>query len=809
MPPRVRPVQADGVYGNAHFMHAATSLVGNVVRIQTLSGKVWEGVFRTFSSQFDIVLEIAAKVDNPDSKNSSLRADTVVEKLIFKSCDIIGMVARDVDVEYATRDTFQTDAAISSKFNGKQNSLEEKELEPWDSSGAVNGNEASLELDQGTNGWDVQDMFRKNEQVYGVTSNFDQSLTGYTVQLQPSDTPDYREAEARAEQIANEIENQPNYKARQELENGDEEERFAAVIRPSQNQDNSNYSKSSHEQPSSGGKYVPPAKRKNPATGKLMRSTPPPSQTSSAQTTPSPKGTVPPMNYPTHPSPHSSNPPSSSSNNMISQHSRESNVPPPREPNPPHHVGAHAPLHPSIPSQHVHNTNSAHAAVNMQHPHTAQVQHMANHVQTPPQHPNPVSHGGFNAPMARQGPPPQQVINQSKPQMNGDAKMSQRMGRNSGYPPPNGGNGGNVGGPVTTMYQEPPMGPPQHQSQGKAEGMGRGPKHKDDTVKELHKFSQDFKLVPPNADPVSQQLMDQQMQQQQMLSGPPPPQIKQQHPGQQNVPPQPQQSISPTQDGVDKVTNTLKKSTLNPNAKEFVLNPAAKPFTPRSPSTPSASRPHTPQTPSHSPYISATVSGPPGQHSVPVMMPMNYIVTSQPQYQQQPHLQGNRNRKVPLGPMRADVSQMQVAAATGQPLLAPAPIQQFVYPPGLNPAQAAYQQMHTVRMFESPPQIQYLPGPNPSNTPSPAQPPNPYTPNQPQQAPPPQQYQTAPPPPHQGPPQYPIMCPIIPTQPHMMQAAAAAGVHYIQQPPPPPQGHIPVILSAPHHQPPPQQQHAP
>ncbi|KAK9754124.1 Ataxin 2 SM domain [Popillia japonica] len=638
--PRTRNIPTEGVYNNPHFMHAATRLIGNVVRVQTASGKVWEGVFRTFSSQLDIVLEVAASVENPDSHNSTLVAHSLVEKLIFKACDIISIVAKDVDLEFATRDTFKTDTAISARTNGQQLRPEEKELEPWDPPVGVNGGDTSLELEPGANGWDAVDMFRKNEEIYGVQSTYDNSLSGYTVQLQKSDTPDYREREAMAQQLANEIESQPAYKQRIEMENGDEESLYAAVHRPSQ--DNSYNKPSEQQNNSSSGKYVPPAKRKNPTAGKLMRSTPPPSQSGSTQTTPSPKGNQPPMAYPPQHQP-------------PSQQQQQQQQLPPMQSQPPPQLRDPIVRDPPMQSQPPPQLRDP----IVRDPPT--VMHQSQMHQPPPQaQPLPVVvpndapaasasstvAGAYSAQLqpprgSGQGPIPPPSSNGHK---SGGGNNGQMNGEVKPLPPTLQQQGGPPSRPPRNVYTASPnaapppmMVPPSHyQEVPKQDAVNCMPgRHRDD-VKDLHKFSQEFKLAPHLPDqtlpPPTNQMPPEQMV-------PPPQQQQKSHPVPQSTPPQqqppsnvqqpqqPQQSVSPQQDAMDKVTNTLKNSKLNPNAKEFVLNPTAKPFTPR---TPTASRPHTPQTPSN-PYVPPVLSGPPGQPQMPMMMSMGYMMTSQPQ----------------------------------------------------------------------------------------------------------------------------------------------------------------------------------
>ncbi|XP_054466708.1 ataxin-2 isoform X10 [Anoplopoma fimbria] len=222
----------NGVYANMRMVHVLTSVVGTKCELKVKNGAVYEGVFKTYGPECDLVLD-AAHRKSPEPSIAPRKED-IVESIIFKASDVVVVTFKDVDLNFARKvssdtDNF-TDAAVSGKINGEH---KEKDLEPWD--GGETHNSDSLEsLDTDvSNGWDPNDMFKYNEEKYGVLSTYDSSLSTYTVPLERDNSEEYLKREARAAQLAEEIEASATYKARVALENDErsEEEKYTAVVR--------------------------------------------------------------------------------------------------------------------------------------------------------------------------------------------------------------------------------------------------------------------------------------------------------------------------------------------------------------------------------------------------------------------------------------------------------------------------------------------------------------------------------------------------------------------------------------------------
>uniref|UniRef100_A0A5F8GBN5 Ataxin 2 n=1 Tax=Monodelphis domestica TaxID=13616 RepID=A0A5F8GBN5_MONDO len=232
------------------MVHILTSVVGSKCEVQVKNGGVYEGVFKTYSPKCDLVLDAAHK-KTTDSSPGPKRED-IVERILFKCSDFVVVQFKDMDSNYARRDAF-TDSAISAKVNGEH---KEKDLEPWDGGETATTEEfEALETDV-SNGWDPNDMFRYNEENYGVVSTYDSSLSSYTVPLERDNSEEFLKREARANQLAEEIESSAQYKARVALENDDrsEEEKYTAVQRNASEREG-------HSINTRENKYIPPGQR--------------------------------------------------------------------------------------------------------------------------------------------------------------------------------------------------------------------------------------------------------------------------------------------------------------------------------------------------------------------------------------------------------------------------------------------------------------------------------------------------------------------------------------------------------------------
>ncbi|XP_070689642.1 ataxin-2 isoform X4 [Pempheris klunzingeri] len=240
----------NGVYANMRMVHVLTSVVGAKCELKVKNGAVYEGVFKTYGPECDLVLD-AAHRKSPEPCIAPRKED-IVESIIFKASDVVVVTFKDVDLNFARKDNF-TDAAVSGRINGEH---KEKDLEPWD--GGETHNSDSLEsLDTDvSNGWDPNDMFKYNEEKYGVLSTYDSSLSTYTVPLERDNSEEFLKREARAAQLAEEIEASATYKARVALENDErsEEEKYTAVVRGERGE------RETHTL-SRENKYIPPGQR--------------------------------------------------------------------------------------------------------------------------------------------------------------------------------------------------------------------------------------------------------------------------------------------------------------------------------------------------------------------------------------------------------------------------------------------------------------------------------------------------------------------------------------------------------------------
>uniref|UniRef100_A0A224YTY6 Ataxin-2 n=1 Tax=Rhipicephalus zambeziensis TaxID=60191 RepID=A0A224YTY6_9ACAR len=602
----------EGIYNNARFVHIAASLVGHVVQVQVRDGEVFEGVFRTVSPELEVVLETAHPVEpGAQSEPSSLsrlltslgRDQRLVQLMIFRLSDVVSLCAPNADLDYATRDSF-TDTAIS-KFNGQ---LGERPLEPWMDGGnsdSIGGLDDPPLDGEDTNGWDANEMFKTNAEKYGVTTSYDSALSSYTVKLEPKNTDEYKLQEAKASKIAQEIESNPVFKKRIEVENGDEEDKYSAVVRPS------------GDNAPQGARYV----RRKPLGGsKPLRGTPPPAAVAAAGGPP--RGGLPGFK-----------------GGLGSPSSSSPSAPLPPKP---HHPPKHGP------------------------PHTAAAFPELD----------------------------------TSPRLNGAPKLEKEGPLSPGLcegPVPDEASG-------VALADEPPA-----VDKGPADRKGPPPplqKGRVQEIEEFKKFSTSIKL-------------DEGKESKETTGAAAAAEEEEKE----------RKEMDEAATAKEETDRLVKKSTLNPNAKEFVLNPNAKAFTPRTllpltspPNGAGGSGGAVATTPTGGVRLSSSpLVGPPsagvGQAPPQQLMPTGqHIITMAPQYlmpatpvsvAQFAPGQGPRFRKaMPLVQTRHDLpASMHVAAATGQPILAPAglpnapqlmvqytPAQGMMHPSGPPQATVAYQQ---------------------------------------------------------------------------------------------------------------------
>lgn len=216
------------------MVYYITSSLGETARILVRNGDIYEGVLKAVSSKFDCTLGEAHLVQH--KKNNGLiiedegivpSKERLINNLLIACKDIVSV--NITKTEEPEIDNF-TDEAITANQKHTNGQIIERELQKWVPQDGDIDMRGGLEDNTKVNGWSADEMFRTNQEKFGVTSTYSDDLLQYTTPL-PKDST--REMELKAEQTAREIEQSKGHIRRQEIDSGrSEEEAFAAVVRP-------------------------------------------------------------------------------------------------------------------------------------------------------------------------------------------------------------------------------------------------------------------------------------------------------------------------------------------------------------------------------------------------------------------------------------------------------------------------------------------------------------------------------------------------------------------------------------------------
>ncbi|KAI9319915.1 LsmAD domain-containing protein [Dichotomocladium elegans] len=222
------------------------NLVGSVVQVTVKNGTKYEGVLHGASTEnnLGVTLKLAQKLQDSatpapatskGSPDETKRSSPYIKSLIIPGKELVEVSCVDTDLTAgdADVDTFKTDTDISGRME-----IKERELHKWAPEAQGEGAPmfSALEEESALSAPGPWDQFAVNEQLFGLTTDFDEEL--YTTRLDRS-APDYKDRERWAIEKANEIQKSAATNVHVMEERGilmddsgmDEEDRYGAVVR--------------------------------------------------------------------------------------------------------------------------------------------------------------------------------------------------------------------------------------------------------------------------------------------------------------------------------------------------------------------------------------------------------------------------------------------------------------------------------------------------------------------------------------------------------------------------------------------------